>query len=222
MTTQMLKSNWLRIAVHIGALIPLPVLIWDYAHDQLTADPIRAIILRTGKTALILLVLSLACTPVNTLFGFKPAIKVRRALGMYAFLYAAIHSAVFLGVDYGFDPALLKDALLERRYALVGLAAFMILLPLAITSTKGWMKRLGPAWKKLHRWVYLAALLVILHFVWLVKADIREPLTYGAVVVVLLMVRIPRVRKWVSRMRNQLHGKPRGSFITRDVSRQIP
>ena len=222
MTTKMLKAHWLRITVHVGALIPLAVLAWDYAHDQLTADPIRAIILRTGKTALILLMLSLTCTPVNTLFGFKPAIKVRRALGMYAFLYAAIHVAVFLGVDYGFDPVLLKDALFERPYALAGLAAFTILLPLAITATRGWMKRLGPAWKKLHRWVYLAALLVILHFVWLVKADIREPLTYGAVVVVLLMVRIPRVRKWVSRMRNQLHGKPRGSFITRDVSRQIP
>ena len=220
MAREMLKANWLRITVHIGALIPFAVLVWDYTHDQLTVDPIRAIILRTGKTALILLMLSLACTPVNTLFAFQSAIRVRRALGMYAFLYAAIHVAVFLGVDYGFDPALLMDALFERPYALAGLAAFTILLPLAITATRGWMKRLGPAWKKLHRWVYLAALLVILHFVWLVKADIREPLTYGAVVVVLLMVRIPRVRQWVSQVRHRLHGKPRGSFITKNVRHQ--
>jgi sulfoxide reductase heme-binding subunit YedZ len=154
MTIKRLQAQWFRITVHIGALIPLAVLIWSYSHGQLTADPIRAIILRTGKTALILLVLSLACTPVNSLFGFKPALKVRRALGLYAFLYAAIHLSVFVGLDYGFDPALLQDALLEKRYALVGFAAFLILLPLAITSTRGWMRRLGQTWKKLHQWVY--------------------------------------------------------------------
>ncbi len=216
-----LKAQWLRITVHIGSLIPLAVLVWGYSHGQLTADPIRGIILRTGKTALILLMLSLACTPANSLFGFKPALKVRRALGLYAFLYAAIHLSVFVGLDYSFDPALLKDALLEKRYALVGLAAFLILLALAITSTSGWMKRMGLAWKKLHQWVYLAALLVIVHFVWLVKADIREPLMYGAVVVALLIFRIPRVRKWVSRIRNQPRSKPHGSFITKNV-RHLP
>jgi sulfoxide reductase heme-binding subunit YedZ len=203
MTIKMLRALWLRMAVHVGALVPLAALVWSYTHDQLTADPIRAIILRTGKTALILLVLSLACTPASSLLGFKSALKVRRALGLYAFLYAAIHLSVFVGLDYGFDVALLKGALLERRYAFVGLAAFLILLPLAITSTKGWMKRLGQTWKKLHRWVYLAALLVIVHFVWLVKADIREPLMYGAVVVVLLIFRIPRVRQWSSSIRNR-------------------
>ena len=90
---------------------------------------------------------------------------------------------------------------MEKRYALVGFAAFLILLPLAITSTKGWMKRLGQAWKRLHQWVYLAALLVIVHFVWLVKADIREPLAYGAVVVLLLLLRIPAIRPAVSSLR---------------------
>jgi sulfoxide reductase heme-binding subunit YedZ len=216
-----LKSQWLRITVHIGALIPLAVLIWDYFQNQLTADPIRAITLRTGKTALILLTLSLACTPVNTLFGFKPALKVRRALGLYTFLYATIHFLVFIGLDYGFDPALLKDALLEKRYALAGLAAFLVLLPLAITSTKGWMKRLGLAWKKLHQWVYVAALLVIVHFVWLVKADIREPLTYGAVVVVLLVFRIPRVRQWASRLRSRPRKKS-GNVVIAKNARRLP
>ena len=214
-----LKAQWLRITVHIGSLIPLAVLVWSYSRGQLTADPIRGIILRTGKTALILLMLSLACTPANSLFGFKPALKVRRALGLYAFLYAAIHLFVFVGLDYSFDPGLLMDALLEKRYALVGLAAFMILLALAITSTRGWMKRLGLAWKKLHQWVYLAALLVIVHFVWLVKADIREPLMYGAVVVALLVFRIPRIRQWVSRIRNQPHRVQHGPFITKNVRR---
>ena len=214
-----LKTQWLWITVHVGALIPLAVLIWSYFNDQLTADPIRAIILRTGKTALILLMLSLACTPINTLLGFKQVLKVRRALGVYAFLYAAIHFLVFIGLDYGFDPALLKGALLEKRYALVGFAAFLILLLLAITSTKGWMKRLGQLWKKLHQWVYVAALLVIVHFVWLVKADIREPLLYGAVVVLLLVFRIPRIRQVVSRIRNRSRNKPMGLPVAKNVKR---
>jgi methionine sulfoxide reductase heme-binding subunit len=214
-----LKTQWLRITVHVGSLIPLAVLVWDYFNDQLTVDPIRAIILRTGKTALILLILSLACTPINILLGFKQVLKVRRALGLYAFLYAAIHFLVFVGLDYGFDPDLLKQTLLDRRYALVGFAAFLILLPLAITSTKGWMKRLGQVWKKLHQWVYLAALLVIVHFVWLVKADIREPLVYGAIVVLLLIFRIPRVRQVVSRIRNRSRYKPMGLPVAKNVKR---
>jgi sulfoxide reductase heme-binding subunit YedZ len=218
-TMKTLKTQWLRITVHVGSLIPLAVLVWSYFNDQLTADPIRAILLRTGKTALILLMLSLACTPINTLLGFKQVLKVRRALGLYAFLYATIHFLVFVGLDYGFDPDLLKQALLDRPYALVGFAAFLILLPLAITSTKGWMKRLGQLWKKLHQWVYLAALLGIVHFVWLVKADIREPLVYGAIVVLLLIFRIPRVRQVVSRIRNRSRNKPNGLVAAKNVKR---
>jgi sulfoxide reductase heme-binding subunit YedZ len=211
---QSLKAHWLRVAVHIGAWIPFAVLVWDALTNQLGAEPIREIILRTGKTALILLVLSLACTPANTLFGFKSALKVRRALGLYAFFYALGHATMFIGVDYGFDLALLQGAILERPYALVGAAAFLILLPLALTSTKGSMKRLGRRWTMLHRGVYLAALLVIAHFVWLVKLDVREPLTYGAIVVVLLVLRVRPVREWLSRFRSRF-GLPLVKKITR-------
>jgi len=154
MTMNTLKSQWLRIAVHVGSLVPLAVLIWDYFQNRLTVNPIQAMTFRTGKTALVLLMLSLACTPVNTLLGFKSALKVRRALGLYAFMYAALHFSIFVGLDYGFDPVLLQEAIFEKRYALVGLAAGLIMLPLAITSTRGWMKRLGQRWKYLHRWVY--------------------------------------------------------------------
>ncbi len=202
-----LKSQWLRIAVHVGSLVPLAVLIWDYFQNRLTVNPIQAMTFRTGKTALVLLMLSLACTPVNTLLGFKSALKVRRALGLYAFMYAALHFSIFVGLDYGFDPVLLQEAIFEKRYALVGLAAGLIMLPLAITSTRGWMKRLGQRWKYLHRWVYLAALLAIVHFVWVVKADLREPLTYGAMVVLLLVLRVPIVRRAISQLRNEVKGK---------------
>lgn len=204
-----LKHQWLRITVHVGSLIPLAVLIWSYFNQRLGVNPIREMTLRTGKTALILLTLSLACTPVNTLLGFKPALKVRRALGLYAFLYAAVHLFIFVGLDYGFDPAMLQDGIMQNRYVLVGLAAFVILLALAITSTKGWMRRLGQLWKKLHQWVYVAALLVIVHFVWLVKADVREPLTYGAIVLALVLMRVPHVRQRVSAIRGRITARAR-------------
>lgn len=199
-----LWANWLRIITHIGALSPLALLIWDYWRDQLTVNPIQEITLRTGKYALVLLVLSLACSPISTVFGFKRVLRLRRPLGLYAFMYVSLHFLTFVGLDYGFDWTLLREAIFEKRFALVGFAAFLILLPLAITSTKGWMRRLGKLWKRLHRWVYLAALLAVLHFVWLVKSDIREPLVYGAVVVLLLFVRIPGIRRAVSRSRGRL------------------
>jgi sulfoxide reductase heme-binding subunit YedZ len=186
--------SWLQIIAHLGALAPLAVMIWDGYHNHLTVNPIQSLTYRTGKTALVLLVLSLCCTPLNSIFGFHEAIKVRRPLGVYAFLYALGHFSIFL-LDYNFDPSMLYEAIFEKRYALVGFSAFLILLPLALTSTKGWQKRLGKRWTRLHRWVYVAALLVIVHFIWLVKADIRQPLEFGAVVVALLVVRIPAVKR---------------------------
>ncbi len=200
---RILKAHWLRIVVHVGAWIPLVALVGDALTDRLGAEPIREIIFRTGKTALILLTLSLACTPANTVLGFRSALQVRRALGLYAFFYALAHATMFVGVDYGFDLALLQGAILERPYALVGASAFVILLALALTSTKGSKKRLGKRWAKLHRWVYLAALLVIVHFVWLVKLDVREPLTYGAIVVALLLLRVRPVRELIARFRSK-------------------
>jgi len=198
------KFTRFQIAVHIGSLIPLSLLLWDYFADNLTVNPIQDITFRTGKAALVLLVLSLACTPLNTVFGFKPALKVRRALGLYAFLYVCLHFLTFVGLDYGFDLGLIYEAIFEKRYALVGFAAFLILLSLAITSTQGWMKRLGKNWKRLHRLVYLAGLLAVVHYVWLVKSDIREPLTYGAVVGLLLVARIPVFKKGVMKFRGGL------------------
>lgn len=185
----------LQLVVHLASLAPLAVLIWDGLHDQLTANPIQAITLRTGKIALVLLTLSLACTPLSAIFGVRQAVKWRRPLGLYAFLYAGLHFAIFVGLDYGLDLVLLREAILEKRYALVGFAAFLLLTPLALTSTRGWMRRLGKWWRRLHRAVYIAGPLVIVHYVWLVKADRREPLLWGAVLLLLLTLRLPAVRR---------------------------
>lgn len=196
------KFTKFQLLVHAGSLVPLALLVWDFFTDDLTANPIQDVTLRTGKAALVLLVLSLACTPLNTLFGFREALKVRRALGLYAFFYVCLHLSIFIGLDYGLDLELIREAIFEKRYALMGFAAFLTLLPLALTSTKGWMKRLGQNWKRLHRWVYLAAVLAVIHYVWGVKSDVREPLVYGAIVLGLLIVRIPAVRKLASRARH--------------------
>lgn len=193
-----------QVAVHVGALFPLAWLIWDWTQGNLSFNPIQDITFRTGKSALIMLILSLACTPLNTVFGFRQALRVRRALGLYAFMYVGLHFLTFVGLDYGFDWTLLKEAIFEKRYALVGFTAFLILLPLAITSTKGWMRRLKRRWKRLHQLVYVAALLAIVHYVWLVKSDVRKPLAYGAVVVLLLIARLPAVRSSAADLRHRL------------------
>lgn len=204
-----------QAAVHIGATLPLILLLFDWTRDNLTFNPIQALELRTGKYALVLLILALACTPLNTVFGFRQALKVRRALGLYAFFYASIHFLIFIGLDYQFDLVLLQEAIFEKKYALVGFAAGLILLSLAITSTRGWMKRLGKTWTRLHKFVYLAGILVIVHYVWLVKSDIRTPLMYGGIVLVLLILRIPYIRRFVSRFRQHKSMKTiRSSLIS--------
>jgi sulfoxide reductase heme-binding subunit YedZ len=196
-----LKANWLWLATHIGALIPLVLLIWDYSQNQLTVNPIQEATFRTGKTALILLVLSLAITPLNIVFGLKKLLPLRKPLGLYAFLYVSLHFLIFVWIDYGLNLKFLQEGLLEKRYALVGLAAFILLIPLALTSTQGWMKRLGKNWKRLHRLVYLVGILAVIHFVWLVKSDVREPLAYGAAVLFLLLIRWPALRRAISNTR---------------------
>lgn len=196
----------LQLAVHLASLAPLAVLLWDGLHDQLTANPIQAITLRTGKIALVLLVLSLACTPLSVIFGVRQAAKWRRPLGLYAFLYAGLHFLIFVGLDYGLDLALLREAIFEKRYALAGFAAFLVLIPLALTSTRGWMRRLAKRWKRLHRAVYIAGLLVIAHYVWLVKADRREPLLWGAALLLLLALRLPAVRRRLSELWRRTRG----------------
>lgn len=200
---QQVKKYWLHILTHIGALTPLAILGGQYATGQLGFNPIQTLTQRTGEYALIFLVLSLVCTPLNTVFGLRQVLPLRRLLGLYAFLFVSLHFLTFVGLDYWFDLGLIWQEIAEKRYILVGFTAFLLLIPLAITSTRGWMQRLGKHWKRLHRLVYLIAPLAVLHFIWAVKSDIREPLLYGAAVVLLLSLRLPRVRKAFSTMRNR-------------------
>jgi len=164
---------------------------------------VREVTARTGQTAIKLLILTLACTPLNTVFGFKPALRVRRALGLYAFMYASLHFLTFAWLDYGLDLEFIVDAVVDQRFVQVGIVAGLIMVPLAITSTKGWMKRLGKRWKRLHKLVYAAGVLAVLHYLLLVK-DLEQPLIYAAVLLLLLALRIPPVRRLISSTRRRL------------------
>jgi sulfoxide reductase heme-binding subunit YedZ len=201
--------SWLTILVHVGALLPLALLLIDAARENLTVNPIQAAILRTGKPALVLLVLSLACTPLASVFGFKLALKYRRALGLYAFLYASIHFTIFIWLDYGLDLALLQEEIIDKRYVLAGFASGLTMVPLAITSFKWWQKHLGKNWKRLHRLVYLAGILAVVHYIWLVKSDIRQPLLFGAILGLLLLLRVPAIKHSVTTLRQRLGRKMR-------------
>jgi sulfoxide reductase heme-binding subunit YedZ len=185
----------LHIVTHIGGWVPLVLLLWDLWQGNLGPDIIREATLRTGKAALTFLVLSLACTPANTLFKFKLALKLRRPLGLYSFMYASIHFAIFIGVDYFFNFKLIKDALFEKRYALVGLINGLILLTLAITSTQGWKRRLKKNWKRLHKLAYASGILAVVHFIWLVKQGVLEPWIWASVMGILLLIRVPPVKR---------------------------
>ncbi len=183
--------------MHIACLLPIPWLLYDAWQGHLTADPIRGAILRTGKIALILLVLSLACTPLNSIFGFSPALKVRRALGDYSFLYVCIHFAIFVSLDYGFAFQYIGAEII-KPYALVGLIAGLLLIPLAITSFPPWPKRLGKNWKRLHNMVYVIDILAAMHYMLVVKQGVVQPYLWMILIGFLLILRLPPIRHFLS------------------------
>jgi sulfoxide reductase heme-binding subunit YedZ len=196
-----LRRHWLIILIHIGSIIPMVVLMWDWSQGNLTANPIQAATLRTGRFAIILLILSLSITPLNFLFGIKQVIPLRKWLGLYSAFYVGVHFLIFIGVDYGFNFSFILADLLTKKYVIVGFFAGLILLPLGLTSTKGWQRRLKKNWKRLHRFVYLAGILAATHYIWLVKSDIRTPLLYAGIVILLLALRIPAIRRRISGLR---------------------
>jgi sulfoxide reductase heme-binding subunit YedZ len=154
---------------------------------------------RTGRYALAFLILSLVPTVIATVPGFKAVLQIRRALGLYAFMYAVLHFLVFVELDYGFDFGLIVIAIVEGPFVLVGLAALIILTLLAVTSTAGWKRRLGRNWKRLHRLVYLAGGLAVVHYAWRFKELRRMPVLTGAVLLLLLMARIPPIARRLAR-----------------------
>lgn len=188
------RNRLIHLAVHAGAIFPLGWIAFDIITNRIGPDPIRESMLRTGKSALIMLILCLSCTPLNTIFRKPLLLKFRRPFGLYSFVYASIHLSIFIILDYGLNFNLLQEALIEKRFAIAGLSSFLVMLPLAMTSTKKWQKRLGKRWKKLHRSVYLAGILAGIHFIWLVKPGVIEPWIYAAIILILLSFRLPLMK----------------------------
>jgi sulfoxide reductase heme-binding subunit YedZ len=202
------RSPYLRILVHIAGWIPLAWIVYDYFNHHLTANPIQAIEQRTGIQALTFLLMSLACTPLSAILGWKELTQRRKALGNYGFMYAALHLFTFFVIDYCLNLASIWRDVGTKWYIIIGATAFILLLPVALTSFRYWMKRLGKNWKRLHRLVYVISPLVAVHFLLSVKGDLfrlrgnlGQPFLYGGIALLLLILRIPAVKKFLSGLR---------------------
>jgi len=182
---------WLNPGILVGASAPLLSILLRARSGALGANPIAEALNELGLMALVLLIASLACTPLRTLVGWTWPIRVRRLLGLLAFAYATLHVAVYAGLDQGLDLRAVLADVFKRRFIFVGFAAFVMMAPLAWTSTKRAVRRMGYVrWKRLHLLVYPAALCAVVHFVWRVKKDLSEPLAYAAILAALLLVRV--------------------------------
>ncbi len=183
------RIAWSKLVLFPLALVPAGLLVEGVFANSLGADPVDTLTHATGIWALRFLLLSLAITPLRQWTGWNWLIRYRRMLGLFAFFYATVHLAIYVVLDLGAYWADLITDITKRPYMTVGFAAWLILLPLAATSTQRMIRRLGRSWQKLHRLVYAAAILAILHFFWLVKADLREPAIYALILAVLLGAR---------------------------------
>lgn len=186
-----LISKWTKAAVFALCLVPAGQLVWAAFHNGLGANPIEFITHKTGNWTLIFLILTLAITPARKLLRLPELIRFRRMLGLFAFFYVFLHFSTWIGLDKFFDWAEMLHDVHKRPFITAGLTGFVLMIPLAITSTAGWIRRLGgQRWRALHRLIYLSAAAGVIHYYWLVKSDVRKPLFYGALVALLLLLRL--------------------------------
>jgi sulfoxide reductase heme-binding subunit YedZ len=183
-------SGWTRSLVFFLCLIPFLNLLWRGYHQKLTANPIEFITHRTGDWTIRFLLITLAITPLRMILKQPQLIRFRRMFGLFAFFYVCLHLATWIWLDKTFDIQEMWDDVVKRRFITVGMTGFLLMVPLAITSTAGWVRRLGfRKWQWLHRLIYLSALAGVIHYYWLVKSDIRLPVMYGSLLSILLLYR---------------------------------
>jgi methionine sulfoxide reductase heme-binding subunit len=195
----LLANKWTKVPVFLLCLVPLGLLVWRGLHQNLGANPIEFITHATGDWTLRFLIITLAITPLRKILHLPELIRFRRMFGLFAFFYACLHFTTYIWLDKFFAfGEMLKD-IGKRPFITVGFTAFVLLIPLALTSTKGWIRRLGGRrWQMIHRAIYLSAIAGVIHYYWLVKSDVRKPLFYGALVFLLLAWRIA---VWLQRRR---------------------
>jgi sulfoxide reductase heme-binding subunit YedZ len=207
------KITPLQAIVHLGAWYPVLHLVFDYYTGRLSINPYQEIEQHTGLAAVFLLILSLACTPLNTLFGWHEAIKRRKALGLYGFAYTVLHVGVYISLDFSFMWGQIWYNIVNERYLLVGAIATLLLIPLAATSFQYFIKSMGKNWRRLHNLVYLIVPLAVLHYAWSrkgdlfhLRGDIALPALYALIVALLLALRLPFLRRGISSIRSRVQG----------------
>ncbi len=187
----LLANKWTKVPIFLLCLAPLGFLVWRTLTGNLGANPVEFIQHATGDWTLRFLVFTLCITPLRKLLKLPDLIRFRRMLGLFGFFYACLHFLTYLGPDQSFDLAAMWKDVAKRPFITVGFAAFVLLIPLALTSTAGWIRRLGGRrWQLLHRAIYISAICGVIHYYWLVKSAVLRPLTYAAIVAVLLLWRL--------------------------------
>lgn len=187
----MKDTRFSKLLLFLNALVPLALLCWDFYHKQVGANPLEFVTRTTGMLTLIFLIITLAITPVRKTTGLNWLVKFRRMLGLFAFFYGSLHLLAYVWFDRFFNFRTMFGDIVQRPFIAVGMTAFLLMVPLAITSTRGMVKRLGgKSWSKLHRLVYVAAAGGVIHFWMVVKSDTRLPLTFGFVMLLLLGYRL--------------------------------
>ncbi len=187
-----MSKGFLKSIVFLLALLPLLLLIRGFFTNDLTANPVEYLLRQTGYWGLVLLLLALAVTPARRLFRWKKIVSLRRMLGLFSFAYIGLHFLIYLFLDRELYWDEIIPDIVKRPYITIGFSAFLAMIPLAVTSTKGWMKRLGKGWQKLHRLTYVIAVAGVVHFWWQVKADIRQPALFAVILLILFALRLKR------------------------------
>ena len=183
-------KKYFKPVIFLLSSIPFIIIIFKIFFNKLGPEPIKEITLHTGEWTLLFLVFTLSMTPLKRLTNLNIWISIRRMLGLFAFFYGSLHMLTFVGLDYQFDLFAISKDILTKKFIFVGFAAWFLMIPLALTSSKKMMSVLRKNWKKLHRLIYLISILGVIHFLWLVKKDLTEPLIYLLIIIILLILRI--------------------------------
>lgn len=192
-----------KAVIWVLGLVPATLIVVDYLRGRLGANPIEEVLHRLGWWALVILLMSLAITPLRRITGWNRVIRYRRLVGLFAFAYATLHLLGYVVLDQWFAWRYIAEDIAERPFILAGFSAWLLLLPLAVTSTTNWIRQLGRRWVILHRLAYMAAALGTLHFFWRVKADTREPILFVLVLATLLLLRTPPVSRKLAEWRGR-------------------
>ena len=210
--------HWVRFGVKplvfIACLTPFMLLAYDAVSGGLGANPLDRVTDATGEWALRFLLITLAIVPLRRVTGWSALQRFRRQLGLFAFFYATLHFVTWLWLDQGLAITNIAADIVKRPFITVGFLAWLLLVPLVLTSTRGMLRRLGRRWQQLHRAVYLVAVLAVLHYLWLIKADLLEPLLYAGLLGVLLLLRWPPVRQGIAAWRARSTGQTRSEQVT--------